>query len=68
MPETRTIRIGLLGFGTVGQGVWKHLCNNRAALERRLGVGLDSTRIGVRNLRKKRAIAVPCARLTTDLA
>jgi len=63
----RTIRIGLLGFGTVGQGVWKHLHNNRAALERRLGVGLDIVRIGVRDLKKEREVKVPVARLTTDL-
>ncbi len=68
MPAQRTIRIGLLGFGTVGQGVWKHLHSNRAALERRLGVGLEISRIGVRDLKKKRAIAVPRSILTDDLA
>lgn len=67
MPAQRTIRIGLLGFGTVGQGVWKHLHSNRAALERRLGVGLEIARIGVRDLKKKRGIAVPRSILTTDL-
>jgi len=66
-PDPRTIRIGLLGFGTVGQGVWKHLHNNRAALERRLGVGLDIVRVGVRDLKKEREVKVPAARLTTDL-
>jgi homoserine dehydrogenase len=66
-PAPRTIRIGLLGFGTVGQGVWKHLHNNRAALERRLGVGLDIVRVGVRDLKKEREVKVTAARLTTDL-
>jgi homoserine dehydrogenase len=64
----RTIRIGLLGFGTVGQGVWKHLHNNRAVLARRLGVDLEIARVGVRDLKKKRAVKVPRALLTTDLA
>jgi homoserine dehydrogenase len=68
MADKRTIRIGLLGFGTVGQGVWKHLHSNRAALERRLGVGLEIARIGVRDLRKRRGIAAPRKILTTDLA
>ncbi len=68
MADKRTIRIGLLGFGTVGQGVWKHLHSNRAALERRLGVGLEIARIGVRDLRKRRTIAAPRKILTTDLA
>jgi len=67
-PTPRTIRIGLLGFGTVGQGVWKHLHNNRAALERRLGVGLDIARVGVRDLKKEREVKVPASRLTTDLS
>lgn len=66
--DQRTIRIGLLGFGTVGQGVWKHLHNNRPALARRLGVDLEITRVGVRDLRKKRAVKIPRARLTTDLS
>ena len=30
--STRTIRIGLCGLGTVGQGVWKHLTANQTAL------------------------------------
>ncbi len=68
MATQRTIRIGLLGFGTVGQGVWKHLHNNRAALSRRLGVDLEIARVGVRDLKKKREVTVSKACLTTDLA
>jgi len=68
MPTQRTIRIGLLGFGTVGQGVWKHLHNNRAALSRRLGVDLEIARVGVRDLKKQREVKVPKTCLTTDLA
>jgi homoserine dehydrogenase len=67
MADPRNIRIGLLGFGTVGQGVWKHFHNNRAALERRLGVGLEIVRVGVRDLKKPRAVKIPAALLTTDL-
>jgi homoserine dehydrogenase len=33
MAEKHTIRIGLLGFGVVGQGVWKNIEKNRQALE-----------------------------------
>ncbi len=64
--STRTIRIGLCGLGTVGQGVWKHLSANRAELESRLGVKLELHRASVRNLKKKRAVRVPASRLTTD--
>jgi homoserine dehydrogenase len=41
MTAPRTIGIGILGFGTVGQGVWKHLHEKQADLESRLGVKLD---------------------------
>ena len=64
--SARTIRIGLCGLGTVGQGVWKHLSANRAELESRLGVKLELYRAAVRDLRKKRAVKVPASRLTTD--
>ena len=48
MSEPTTINIGLCGFGTVGQGVWKHLSANRAELESRLGVKLNLARAAVR--------------------
>jgi len=59
MSQKRIIRIGLLGFGVVGQGVWKNIENNRQALEFRLGAQLDITEVVVKNLTTKRAVAVP---------
>jgi homoserine dehydrogenase len=64
--SARTIRIGLCGLGTVGQGVWKHLSASRAQLESRLGVKLELHRAAVRDLKKKRAVRIPAARLTGD--
>jgi homoserine dehydrogenase len=64
--SVRTIKIGVCGLGTVGQGVWKHLSANLASLESRLGVKLELHRASVRDLRKKRLVKVPAARLTTD--
>lgn len=66
MTKKPSIRIGLLGFGTVGQGVWKHLMNNRQALEFRLGVRLQLVRVAVQNLNKKRAIYIPKSKLTEN--
>ena len=43
MSAPHIIRIGLCGFGTVGQGVWKHLDHASAQLESRLGVKLELT-------------------------
>ena len=50
----------------MGQGVWKHIEANRAALESRLGVKLNLARASVRDLKKKRSVKVPAAKLTTD--
>ena len=47
MSESHTFNIGLCGFGTVGQGVWKHLTTHRAELEARLGENMELTRRGV---------------------
>ncbi|MGJ8639298.1 MAG: homoserine dehydrogenase [Opitutaceae bacterium] len=68
MSEKRTIRIGLLGFGVVGQGVWKNIENNRQALELRLGAQLDITEVVVKNLTREREVAVPAERYSDDPA
>lgn len=61
-----TINIGICGLGTVGQGVWKHIEANRAALESRLGVSLNLARASVRDLSKKRSVRLAASKLTTD--
>ncbi len=66
MADKKSIRIGILGFGTVGQGVWKHLTQDKAALERRLGVKLVLARASVSDLKKKRAVKLPKSKLTAD--
>ncbi|HEX3729487.1 MAG TPA: homoserine dehydrogenase [Opitutaceae bacterium] len=66
MSSLRTIRVGLCGFGTVGQGVWKHLARSRADLEAGLGVRLEIARIAVRNPRKVRGVKVPAGRIGAD--
>jgi homoserine dehydrogenase len=67
MTAPRTIGIGILGFGTVGQGVWKHLHEKQADLESRLGVMLDLRKASVRDLKKKRAVKIPASKLTTNV-
>ncbi len=66
MSESLTLNIGLCGFGTVGQGVWKHLNSHRAELEARLGVTLNLARASVRDLKKKRDVKIPARALTDD--
>ena len=66
MSAPKTINIGLCGFGTVGQGVWKHLSANRAELESRLGVKLNLARAAVRDLKKARAVKIPASKICGD--
>ena len=61
-----SINIGICGLGTVGQGVWKHIEANRAALESRLGVTLNLARASVRDLKKKRSVRVAATKITLD--
>lgn len=68
MAGKRIIRIGLLGFGVVGQGVWKNIEKNREALEYRLGAQLEITDIVVKNLGREREVKVPAAILSSDPA
>ena len=60
------IKIGLLGCGVVGQGVWKNLKNYGKSLENRLGVSLEISRISVRNIEKAVKAGIPETLLTTD--
>ena len=49
--------IGLLGFGTVGSGVWKILTENQKLLEERVSRPIRIKKIVVRDLAKKRKIS-----------
>jgi homoserine dehydrogenase len=66
MSDPLTLNIGLCGFGTVGQGVWKHLSANQAELEARLGVKLNLARASARDLKKSRPVKIPAKALTDD--
>ena len=49
-----SIKIGLLGFGTVGKGTFDVLKRNQEEIKRRAGRGIDITRIAVRDVAKAR--------------
>src|SRR5690625_4445667 len=66
MESKKVIKIGFLGLGTVGQGVWKHIDRNRGRLKTRVGADLQLHRAAVRDLKKQRPVAIPQERLTTD--
>jgi homoserine dehydrogenase len=60
------IRIGMLGFGTVGTGTYRMLVDNRESISRKIGREIDITRIGIRDQNKERALDQ--SHFTTDLA
>ncbi len=60
------IKIGLLGFGTVGQGVYKILEEKKEGLKRLLGSDIEIKRILVRDLEKKRTVEVSKEKLTLE--
>lgn len=61
--EPQVIRVGLLGFGTVGRGVYQMLRDNGEEIARKVGCPLEIARIGVRDPKKPRSLP---AQLFTD--
>lgn len=66
MNDIKELRVGILGFGTVGQGTWKHLLENEKAWEKILGVRLVPSRASIRSLNKERSQEIDSNLLTTD--
>ncbi|HTL48195.1 MAG TPA: homoserine dehydrogenase [Verrucomicrobiae bacterium] len=60
------IRIGLLGLGQVGGGVYSLLTRKKAYFEREVGVSFEIRKVAVRNLSKKRPVKIPKSLLTTN--
>jgi homoserine dehydrogenase len=60
------VKLGIIGGGTVGGGVFDALQRNGALMSSRLGVGLKVVRVAVRDLKKNRATKIPRALLVTD--
>ncbi|CCO09033.1 homoserine dehydrogenase [Desulforamulus hydrothermalis] len=63
----QVIKIGLLGLGTVGRGVYRILAENRENIRQRVGIGLEIKKIMVRNLDKDRGLSLPEGILTTNI-
>ncbi|WP_226810232.1 homoserine dehydrogenase [Candidatus Vallotia lariciata] len=59
------IKVGLLGFGTVGSGTFNVLRRNQEEIGRRAGRGIEITRIAVRNPAKAQKVLVDPLRTVT---
>ena len=63
---TESIKIGVVGLGTVGAGVVRALRKNRAIVRARCGVDLEVRRVAELDGRKIRAVRLPAACVTKD--
>jgi homoserine dehydrogenase len=60
------IKVGLLGLGNVGSGVWEILQRNSEQIARRAAGSLEVAGVLVRSIDKPRQVVVPRSLLTTD--
>lgn len=65
MAEQRSIRVGILGFGTVGEGTYRMIVENEEEILQKIGCPIDVVKIGVRDTSKSRVAS--SSLFTTDL-
>jgi len=61
-----SIKVGLVGFGTVGRGVYEILERHRALLAQRIGAPVEIKKIAVRDKSKRRSVKTPAGLFTED--
>lgn len=61
-----SIKVGLLGFGTVGTGVVRIVENHQEDLKKQVGSEIEIVKILVSNINKQRSITVEQSKLTED--
>ena len=64
----KQIKVGILGFGTVGAGVADGLIRHREVMAKRLGVDIVLKAIADLDITTDRGVKVPAGILTTDAA
>jgi homoserine dehydrogenase len=62
----RTVRVGLLGCGTVGAALIRLLAEHGDDIAMRAGCRLEVTRVAVRDVGRDRRVPLPRERFTTD--
>ena len=65
MANCDKIRVGILGFGTVGEGTYRMICDNEEEILAKIGVPIEVARIGIRDPKKPRSL--PGEFFTTNL-
>jgi homoserine dehydrogenase (EC 1.1.1.3) len=62
----KKVKVGFLGLGTVGSGVYKVLEKNADMIRTREGLDIEVSRVLVRDRNKRRAVDIDSSLLTTD--
>ncbi|MEE4254449.1 MAG: homoserine dehydrogenase [Desulfuromusa sp.] len=62
-----TIKVGLLGFGTVGTGVVRNFQNNSELIQERLYHNLVLAKIATRDIKRDRGVQLKAGVLTSDI-
>jgi homoserine dehydrogenase len=62
----KSIKIGIIGFGTVATGVVKILSRQKELLQRRLGAALEVVQVADLDIKRSRGVSLPKGTLTTD--
>lgn len=62
----KSVGVGLIGLGVVGQGVYKHLHRNSALLSQRVGAKISVTKVFARDRKKKRIVKIAPALWAKD--
>lgn len=65
-PAERTLKVGLLGCGTVGSAVVRLLEEHQGDIARRAGCRLEVARVAVRDPDRARSVPLPSTAFTTD--
>jgi homoserine dehydrogenase len=63
-----SVKVGVVGMGTVGSGVVRLLVESAAHIERHAGRPIEVARVVVQHPSKARSVAVPAGRLSAELA
>src|SRR3546814_21114507 len=61
----KPLRVGLLGLGVVGSGVWTVLAQNDSEIARRAGRSIEVVAVAVRDVAKARALVGDEIHITT---
>ena len=64
---SKKVKVGLIGFGTVGSGVAKILLEQRAEIEEKTGVDIELTKVVDLDTTTPRPVTLPEGMLTSDL-